>query len=91
MANIVITSDAVRVTINYGNYSSITGIKTEKIRRDSISVSSRDNGVVDLDVGRWIPAVSIDGGDSTLIVDSVDGIVPTSNTDLLNKLGALML
>jgi len=93
MANTVITSTTNSVKVVFNDDSTKVGIDKGTWRKEAIAdfklhtdhVSAETNG----GVGRWIMD---DGANSldALIVDSVDGVAPTSLSDLYDKLIALI-
>lgn len=91
MANITITSTDAALTINYGDYSSIIGLKSEKMNRSNVAVAlSEDGTYLEFTMTKWGLWLSHDGHGATRKVDSVNGVVPTSAEDLYSKLAALI-
>jgi hypothetical protein len=92
MANLIITKTTFTVKIEFGIYSEDTNIKSESFRRNQISEVKERFG------GTHITVVILDGEDfdisyntykHAMVVDLIDGVAPTSNEDLFNKLVAL--
>lgn len=91
MAKITITSDDASLTVNYGDYSSVIGMKSEKMNRSNVSLAlSQDGSYIEFNMTKWGLWLSDDGHGATRKVDSVNGVAPTSNEDLFNKLAALI-
>jgi len=94
MANVVITSDSVKVNADFGVYATSAGMKKGAWRKSTIiSVMfdhDEDCTEVRLD-GNQIFKVSYSAHDNSMIVDSVDGIAPSDNTDLYAKLLAFIV
>lgn len=93
MANIVITSTTNSIKIVFNTYTSNTLIPEKSCWHKSSTyftlcngsscvAASEDNGM-DIDLS-W------NGSTGTMQVDSVDGVAPTSNSDLYDKLIALI-
>lgn len=92
MANITVTSTSNTIKVAFNDYSSVVG--------DSLGTWQKKNlqfrlnyfqtfvKVYEGDFATW--PVSFDGSDNSFIIDSVDGVAPTSNLDLYNKLIALI-
>ena len=94
MANIVITSTTNSIKADFGVYAPTIKIKKGAWRRDlitSFQLADGDEFIVAYVVGenRW--NLSYTNGSANLIVDSVDGVAPTSNSDLYDKLIALIV
>ena len=92
MANLVITSTDYTVKVDFNIYSEDANIKSESFRRNEISEVKERFG------GTHITVVMLDGNDfdvsyntykHAMVVDTIDGVAPTSNDDLFNKLVAL--
>ena len=96
MANVTISPrGGNKITINFGDYANEDRFPNRIICHKS--------QVVLVGYGKWvnlfIPFITIKfdltsevepGGPRLLIVDSVDGVAPTSNSDLFNKIRALL-
>jgi hypothetical protein len=92
MANLVITSTAYTVKVVFNDYSEATNIKSTNFRREDIAE------VVEHHNADYITILMLDGNDfniswtshvHAMVVDSIDGVAPTSNDDLTAKLEAL--
>jgi len=92
MGNVIITSNANNIIINYGDYAAALNKKTCAWRKSHIMyVLSRDDEYVEVGVSErpnWL--FSYEARPSSLIVDTVGGVVPTDNDDLFIKLSALL-
>lgn len=90
MANIVVTSTANSIKVEFNIYSTIVDMIKGTWSKASIqNVLLRTDGVL-VDVltqPDWL--VSFDGSVGTFQIDSIDGVAPTSNSDLYDKLIAL--
>lgn len=93
MANIVVTSTTTKVSADFGALSSAIGLSKGTWHKDDITSIALGNG------SNWVEVHTKDGHDwkvcytayaDSLVVDSVDGVAPTSNSDLYTKLVALM-
>jgi hypothetical protein len=92
MANIVITSTSTLIKVNLGGYNSSFGMEKEYWHKHSLHCKlvygdafvkvSEDNGT---DI-----ALTFDAQPNCYIVDSVDGVAPTSNAHLYSLLEALL-
>ena len=92
MANIVITSTANYIKVDFGDYyptyipTNIAYYNPSLIRK----VSLYDNMVmINMIYGNRDWELTFDGG-AGFQVDSIDGVAPTSNSDLCDKIGALI-
>ena len=92
MANLVITSTAYTVKVEFNDASVRTKIKVSSYRRDEVSEIIEDYNSDHLKI------IMLDGQDFDLSytthkyalpVDSVDGVVPTDNNHLFTLLEAL--
>jgi hypothetical protein len=98
MANIVITKSGNSIIVDFGDYSSVIGCdkRSFDIRDvseagycssdDFVDVMMRDSHGVRRWVLTWDSSYS---GSEKFIVDSVDGVAPTSQSDLFDKVTAL--
>lgn len=93
MANIVITSTTNSVIVDFNDYAAI--LKTEKqswpkrvIQNFRKLYPSGCIIVSMLQEKEW--CVSWDGSPGSFQIDSIDGVTPTSNSDLFDKLTALL-
>ena len=97
MANIVITKTANLINVDFGIYSvsnDVDGKKaTYKVEDISIIWLEKEESIVNLKMkdaittDHWL--LSYDGISGTYQVDTIDGVAPTSNQDLMDKLNAL--
>lgn len=92
MANIVITTTTNIIKVDFNDLSSVTGIKKgcwgDSIIAFQLVADESFIKVIVSGVPSW--AVSYNGSTGTLQIDSVDGVAPTSNSDLYNKLVAVL-
>ena len=87
MANIVITSTTNSIKVEFNDYSTILNMVKGTWGKSYLqSVLLRTDGVlVDLLAQPdWL--VSFDGSVGTFQIDTIDGVAPTSNSDLYDKL-----
>jgi hypothetical protein len=93
MANIVITSTTNSIKLVYNTYTSNPLIPDKDCWHKSTAHFSLSNGSAYVraseDNGMDID-LSWDGATGTMQVDSIDGVAPTSNSDLYDKLIALV-
>ncbi len=93
MANLVITTTSNRINVEFNSYAENERWKTKYFNTSIlIEVGLTDD---ETSVQVQIPSastlqLSFDGNGNTLQVDTVNGIVPTSNSDLALKLSVLM-
>jgi hypothetical protein len=87
MANIVVTSTTNSIKVEFNDYSTILNMAKGTWGKGYIqSVLLRTDGVlVDL-LGQPDWLVSFDGSVGTFQIDTIDGVAPTSNSDLYDKL-----
>ena len=93
MANVVVTSTANIIKVDFGIYAgTFTPYQKAIFHKNVISFQTPAAGgfvrVEDRQGQNW--AVSFDGAGESLQVDSVDGVVPTDNDDLYNLLIGLL-
>jgi hypothetical protein len=91
MANIVVTTTTGSILVDFGVYSTPLGMSKGVWRKDTlININLRTDGVlVDIEgQSDWL--VSFDGKVGTFQIDSIDGVAPTSDSDLFDKLKALL-
>ena len=92
MSNVIITSSANIIIVDFGIYSSFVGYKKGLFQKRKISIQL----ISDLSFVRvensngehW--AISYIQSGESLIVESVDGIAPTDNENLFDLLTDLM-
>ena len=93
MANLVITSTTKTIKVDFGTLSSTGFLPVKGVwMKDYVirfSLEHNNDFVKAQTVGEPEWQLSFDGVNG-LQVDSVDGVVPTSNSDLYNKLDALI-
>jgi hypothetical protein len=92
MANLVITSTTNTINVSFNDLSVPVGIKKGcwNKTRITFNLAPSDLIVKVLVIGESSWAISFDGSSGTLPVDSVNGVAPTSNSDLYDKLVALI-
>lgn len=92
MANIVITSTATTVGVDFGVYASVADMDKASFRRDEMSEVIKTFGA------DHVTVVMLDGNDfdlsyttgtNAMVVDTVDGVTPTDNNDLYDKIVVL--
>lgn len=91
MANITVTSTTNTLQVDFGDYYPLAyQFQKGTWKKDHIQSIQLDSGVyISIDDERlWV--VSYDGSNGFQI-DSVDGVIPTSDLDLYNKLIALIV
>ena len=93
MANVVVTSTTNSIKVDFGDYASSVGMAKGTWNKGNISsfkLASGDTYVSahTLEEIRWTLVYAASG--ANLIVDSVDGASPSSNSDLYDKLIALI-
>ena len=92
MANTVVTSSANSVKVVFNDDSALTGMTQGYFSKSSISEVREvvmGTVLVKLDSGDTFN-ISTDGAQNTLTIDSVDGVAPSSNTDLCDKIAGLI-
>ncbi len=94
MANVVVTSDSTSILVEFNDASSVLAMKRGAWRRaDIVNINLRsDESIIEVitSIGQtWL--VSYNSVVGALIIDSVNGVAPTSNADLFTKLRALMV
>ena len=90
MANIVVTSTANSIKVEFNIYSTIVDMIKGTWGKTYIqSVLLRTDGILIDVLGQHDWLVSFDGSVGTFQIDSIDGVAPTSNSDLYDKLIAL--
>ena len=93
MANLVVTSTATKIKVDFGAYSTTVGYNYAYFSRNSLSAVKSDTAssavLVECNNEKFMCAYATSG--NALIVDSVDGVAPTSNVDLCDKIAALMV
>lgn len=93
MANTVITSTTAYIKAVFNNDSSISGWATCYWAKDSwlFVANDADNGAATIvtECGREF-RVAYQATEGCWLIDSVNGVAPTSNADLTDKLGALL-
>ena len=92
MAKTVVTSTATVVKVVFNDDAPAVGMTQAYFCRSNISevrnISAGSVRVVLLTGASF--SVSTNGAGGTLTVDSVDGVAPSSNIDLCDKIGALI-
>ena len=90
MANIVITTTNA-INVDFGVYSTTLEFSKGSWRKDNIINIKHLTSCIEVNVlseKEWL--VSFDGAGTSLQIDSIDGVAPTSNSDLYDKLIALI-
>lgn len=92
MANIVITSTTNSIKVDFGDYAASLGMSKGVWRKEQVRFNLKPSNLfVEALIYNEPPfAVSFDGSTGTLQVDSIDTVTPTSNSDLYDKLIALI-
>ena len=93
MANVVITSTANSIKVDFGIYNTALNLEKGTWSKDKVLNFQLVKGNVSVlariqDEPQWGLAYSASG--ENLVVDSVDGVTLTSNDDLYTKLIALI-
>lgn len=92
MPNVVITSDVNRLYFVFNDYSHEAGMVSGDWNKSELS-TALNLGNVDVFVfiaGLNLFRLSYNATQDALLVDSVDGVAPTSNSDLKSKLDAAL-
>jgi hypothetical protein len=97
MAYITITTTEKSIIVDFGVYSNLSDVDGKKgsYKRGDISIISLEEDETYIIVrmkdvitrNDW--PLSFDGYTGTFKVDTIDGIAPTSNGDLFNKIDAI--
>jgi hypothetical protein len=92
MANIVITSTTNSIKVEFNDLATAVGVKKGVWNKNSITVqlALSDERVRVLLIGEAAWPISFDGSPETYQIDSVDGNSIKSNSDLYDKLAALI-
>jgi hypothetical protein len=92
MANLVITSTTNSIKVDFGVLATSANMKKGVWNKNRITfeLALLDAHVNVLVIGEPSWGVSFDGSSGTLQIDSIDGVSPTSNSDLYDKLIALI-
>jgi len=97
MANITIVKSGNSIIVDFGDYSTLTNVDGRKasykvadisviwIEKDDTFINVKMKDAVTTNVWR----LSYTSTTDAFIVDSVDGIAPSDNIDLFNKITAL--
>lgn len=93
MANIVITSTTNSIKVDFGDYASSYGYAKGTWRKDNVgdirlAADSSYISIHTMEDQRW--TISYNASGQAMIIDSVDTAAPTSNSDLYDKLIALI-
>lgn len=91
MANIVITSTTNTISVQFNDYSTMLGMQEGTWAKHAITAIIWVNGYISIfidDEKEW--QVSFDGSGTSLQIDTIDTVTPTSNSDLYNKLKVLI-
>ena len=92
MANLVVTSTTNTIDVAFNDLATTAGMEsgTWHKQRITFQLMVSDSFVRVLVIGEPSWAVSFDGSSGTLTIDTVAGVAPTSNSDLYDKLIALI-
>jgi hypothetical protein len=92
MANLVVTSTTNSISVDFGVLETAANMKKGVWNKSRITfqLALSDTHVNVLVIGESSWGVSWDGSSSTLQIDSVNSVAPTSNSDLYDKLTALI-
>ena len=92
MANVIITSSANIIIVDFGVYFNAVGYKKATFQKKSISFQLTDDELFvraeDASGNHWAVSYNIYG--ESLVIDSVDGIAPTDNENLFDLLTDLI-
>lgn len=97
MANIVIVSTGNYIDVDFGIYATSSGVDGRRATYQKADLSivylEKDDSIVYIKMKDYITSslwlVSFDSTSDALMIDSINGVAPTSNIDLYNKLNAL--
>jgi len=90
MANIVVTSTANSIKVEFNDYSTMLDMTKGTWSKSNItSVHLKTSGILISMLGEHDWLVSFDGSVGTFQIDTIDSVAPTSNSDLYDKLVAL--
>jgi hypothetical protein len=91
MANIVVTTTTGSILVDFGAYSTPLGMSKGVWHKETLmNINLRTDGILVDIAGQPDWLVSFDGKVGTFQIDSVDGVAPTSDSDLFDKLKALL-
>lgn len=91
MPGLTITSSQFMVTVKYNEYKEFTGISEIRVHKQNVSFAlSDDSRFVEITLGKWLLLVSFEESQEYRKVDTVGGIQPISNADLMDKLEGLI-
>lgn len=92
MANIVVVSTTNSIKVDFGVYANTLGISKKTWHKSDVHFGLNPSNEYVTVLEFRVPsfAVSFDGSSSTLQIDSINGVAPTSNSDLYDKLIALI-
>ena len=90
MANVVVITTPNLFIVDFGVFAPLVGYKKATFQKGSISFQLVNDEtfvrVEDSRGGNWSVSYNLSG--QALIIDSVDGVAPTSNEDLFNILSS---
>lgn len=97
MANITIVKSGNSIIVDFGDYSlsdNVDGTKASyKVEDISVIWIEKDDSFVTVKMKDAITSktwpLSYNTVESAFVVDTIDGVIPTSNSDLFDKLTAL--
>ena len=89
---LVVTSTSYTVKVNFNEFSSVVGYKTSNFRRADIArvlIAHGESHIRVIMCNDESFDLSYDTHEFALVVDSVDGVIPTDNDHLTTLLEAL--
>ena len=97
MSNITIVKSGNSIIVDFGDYALLNNVDgrkaSYKVEDISIIWIEKDNAFVTVKMKDAITTnhweLSFDSAPNSFIIDSIDGVAPTSNSDLFDKLTAL--
>lgn len=90
MANIVITSTTNSIKVEFNDYSTVLGVDGGTYQKRDIVIYRLTDRVQCEVKGEKTWFVAYTSTTGCFIIDSIDGVAPTSNSDLYTKLIALI-
>lgn len=91
MANTTFTNSGTFILINFGDidWHKTGGLQEIEIHKEETHINLKKDGIVELNYEGETYPLSYNSNPDAIQVDLVDGVAPTSNEDLKNKLRTL--